>query len=249
MDAYAFGGTGVTLQGKRVLVLGGTSGIGLAVADAALVAGANVVVVSSRRSRVDAALARLGEGSDGFAADLSDESAVAALFRRVGPFDHLVFTAGDTIRQSAITDTDVNDAKEFFGLRFWGAVTAAKHGSALIREGGSIVLTSSTLPRRPLAGWAIGTSISSALEGLARALAVELAPVRVNVVAPGIVRTPLWNRLPEEEREAYFATRGAALPAGRVGEAADAAAAYLFLMYGAFTTGQIIIVDGGMLLV
>jgi NAD(P)-dependent dehydrogenase (short-subunit alcohol dehydrogenase family) len=126
-------------------------------------------------------------------------------------------------------------AKNFFGLRFWGAVAAAKHGS--------------TLPRRPLAGWAIGASISSAVEGLARGLAVELAPVRVNVVAPGIVRTPLWNWLPEEQREAFFETRGAGLPVGKVGEPAETAAAYLFLMSATSTTGQTVVVDGGMLLV
>jgi NAD(P)-dependent dehydrogenase (short-subunit alcohol dehydrogenase family) len=126
---------------------------------------------------------------------------------------------------------------------------AAKYGGKLIRKGGSIVLTSSTLPRRPSASWAIGASISSAVEGLARALAVELAPVRVNVVAPGIVRTPLWNRLPEEQREAYFETRGAALPVGKVGEPVELAEAYLFLMRGTFMTGQTVVMDGGMLLV
>jgi NAD(P)-dependent dehydrogenase (short-subunit alcohol dehydrogenase family) len=241
--------SGVTLRGKRVLVLGGTSGIGLAVAEAASAEGSNVVVVSSQQSRVEAALVRLAEGSEGFAADLSDEGSVEALFRRVGPFDHLVFTAGDAIRQSAIPDTDLDVAKGFFGLRFWGAVAAAKYGSEFIRQGGSIVLTSSTVPRRPLAGWAIGAAISSAVEGLAMALAVELAPVRVNVVAPGIVRTPLWNWLPEEQREAFFKTRGAGFPVGRVGEPADVAAAYLFLMCGTYTTGQTIVVDGGMLLV
>lgn len=239
----------MTLHNKRVLVLGGTSGIGLSVAETASGEGANVVVVSSRQSRVDDALERLGEGSEGFAADLSDAGAVETLFRRVGPFDHLVFTAGDSIRQSAIGETDVDAAKDFFGVRFWGAVTAAKYGSTLIRKGGSIVLTSSTVPRRPLAGFAIGASISSAVEGLARALAVELAPIRVNVVAPGIVRTPLWNRLPEEQREAYFKTRGAALPVGRVGVPAEIAAAYLFLMCGTFTTGQTVVMDGGMVLV
>jgi NAD(P)-dependent dehydrogenase (short-subunit alcohol dehydrogenase family) len=239
----------MTLKGKRVLVLGGTSGIGLAVAEAASTEGSNVVVVSSQQSRVDAALARLSEGSEGFAADLSDEGAVEAMFSRTGPFDHLVFTAGDAIWQSAIGDTDLDGAKDFFGLRFWGAVVAANYGSKLIRKGGSIVLTSSTLPRRPSAGWAIGASISSAVEGLARALAVELAPVRVNVVAPGIVRTPLWNRLPEEQREAYFETRGAALPVGKVGEPVELAEAYLFLMRGTFMTGQTVVMDGGMLLV
>jgi NAD(P)-dependent dehydrogenase (short-subunit alcohol dehydrogenase family) len=237
------------LTGKRVLVLGGTSGIGLAVAEAATIEGSEVVVVSSRQSRVDAALTLLGNSSRGCVADLSDERSVTELFSQVGPFDHLVFTAGDSVWQRSIEGTELEDAKSFFALRFWGVFAVVKHGSKLIRPGGSIVLTSSTVPRRPSSGFAVGASISAAVEALARALAVELAPVRVNVVAPGIVRTPLWNRLPEDQREAFFATRGAKLPAGKVGDPADIAEAYLFLMRGAFTTGQTIVVDGGMLLV
>jgi NAD(P)-dependent dehydrogenase (short-subunit alcohol dehydrogenase family) len=238
----------MTLKGKRVLVFGGTSGIGLAVAESATNAGADVVVVSSQQSRVDAAVARLGAGCEGHVADLSDEKSVEELFSRMQPFDHLAFTAGDSVWQRAIGDTSVADAKAFFNLRYWGAFLAAKHGSKLIRAGGSIVLTSSTVPRRPSVGFAIGASVSLAVEGLARALAVELAPLRVNVVAPGIVRTPLWNRLPTQQRETLFAARGAAMPVGRVGEPAEVAEAYLFLMRGAFTTGQVVVVDGGMLL-
>jgi NAD(P)-dependent dehydrogenase (short-subunit alcohol dehydrogenase family) len=239
----------VTLKGKRILVLGGTSGIGFAVAEAAAAEGADTVVVSSQQSRVDSALARLGKGTEGYAADLSDEQLVEALFSRIGPFDHLVFTAGDGVWQRAIGDTNLADAKSFFGVRFWGAFVAAKHGSKLIRPGGSIVLTSSTVPRRPAVGFAVGACVSSAVEALARALAVELAPIRANVVAPGIVRTPIWNRLSEQQREAFFAARGAALPVGKVGEPKEIAEAYLFLMRGTFTTGQTIVVDGGMLLV
>ncbi len=235
-------------EGKRVLIFGGTSGIGLAVAEAASAEGAEIIVVSSRPEKVDAALAHLGKG-EGRVADLSDEKAVEALFGRVPPFDHLVFTAGDTVWQRVIGDTDLADAKNFFGVRFWGAFLVAKHGSKLIRPDGSIVLTSSTVPRRPPKGFAIGASISASVEALARALAVELAPVRVNVVAPGIVRTPIWDRLPEEQREAFFSERGTAMPVGRVGMPAEIAQAYLFLMRSTFTTGQVVVLDGGMLLV
>jgi NAD(P)-dependent dehydrogenase (short-subunit alcohol dehydrogenase family) len=239
----------MTLKEKRVLILGGTSGIGLAVAEAAVSQGAHVIVVSSQQGRVDAALARLGAESEGHAADLSDEKSVEGVFNRMQPFDHLVFTAGNSILQRSIGATELADAQNFFGVRFWGAFLAAKHGGKLIRAGGSIVLTSSTVPRRPPVGFAIGAAINAAVEAFARALAVELAPVRVNVVAPGIVRTPLWDRLPEEQREAFFAARGAALPVGKVGEPAEVAEAYLYLMRSTFTTGQTLVVDGGMLLV
>jgi NAD(P)-dependent dehydrogenase (short-subunit alcohol dehydrogenase family) len=239
----------MVLKDKRILILGGTSGIGLAVAQAAAAESAEVVVVSSNKAKVDAAIALLRPRCAGFVADLSSEHAVAALFDEVGPFDHLAFTAGDTVWQRPLADIDMDDAKRFFDVRFWGSFAAAKHGAKLIRSGGSIVLTSSTVPRRPPIGFSIGASISSAVEAFARALAVELAPVRVNVVAPGIVRTPLWDRLPKDQREAFFAMRGATLPVGKVGDPAEIAEAYLFLMRSTFTTGQTLVIDGGMLLI
>jgi NAD(P)-dependent dehydrogenase (short-subunit alcohol dehydrogenase family) len=239
----------MTLKDKRVLILGGTSGIGLAVASAAANEGARVAVVSSRQAKVHAALEYLPKGVEGHVANLVDEKAVEALFSAMQPFDHLVFTAGDSVWQRAIRDTELIDAQGFFGVRYWGAFLVAKHGSKLIRPGGSMVLTSSTLPRRAPPGFAIGASISAAVEALAVALAIELAPVRVNAVAPGIVRTPIWDRLPAEQREAYFLERGATMPVGKVGEPAEIAEAYLFLMRSGFTTGQVVVVDGGMLLV
>ena len=240
----------LTVEGKRVLILRGTSGIGLAVAQAAKAEGSDVVVVSSKQSRVDAALTLLGEGAEGYVANLSDETVVQALFGKIGPFDHLVYTAGDEVWKCLVGETKLEDAKGFFDVRFWGAFLVTKHGSKLIRPGGSIVFTSSTLPRRPVISFAIGASISSAVEAFATAMAVELAPVRVNVVAPGTVRTPIWDsRVPEEQREAFFAARGAALPAGKVGEPAEVAEAYLCFMRSRYTTGQIVVVDGGMLLV
>jgi NAD(P)-dependent dehydrogenase (short-subunit alcohol dehydrogenase family) len=237
------------LNGKRVVVLGGTSGIGLAVAEAAAQAGAMVVVASSNPARVEAALARLPQGAEGQALDLLDESAMRDVFARIGAFDHLVYTAGEALQIGPLAETSLAGARTFFELRYWGALTAAKYGAPQIRPGGSIVFTSGIAGARPQAGWALGASICSAMEGLTRALAVELAPLRVNIVSPGFVRTPLWSTLAEEQREAMYAAAGARLPVGRVGEAADLAEAYLFLMRQGFATGQTFVVDGGGVLV
>lgn len=199
----------MTLKGKRVLVLGGTSGIGLAVAEAAMTEGSDVVVVSSQQSRVDAALTLLGERVEGYVADLSDKTAVEALFGKMGSFDHMVYTAGDAVWQRVLGETQLEDAKGFFDVRFWGAFLVTKHGSKLIRPGGSIIFTSSTVPWRPSIGSRSARASPPRVEAFALAMAVELAPVRVNVVAPGIVRTPIWDKLPKEQREAFF--RGARL--------------------------------------
>ncbi len=238
-----------TLFGKRVVVLGGTSGIGFATADMAAREGAAMVVASSRREHVDRAVARLPKGTEGYALDLSNEEHVRDFFNHIGAFDHLVFTAGDMLQRSEVSETTVEQARHLFELRFWGAFMAAKYGSSQIRSGGSIVLTSGIAGRRPRKGGTVGAAICGAVEALTRALAVELAPIRVNAVCPGPVRTEMWMSLPEAEREATFRGIGQALPVGRVGEAHDLAHAYLYLMREGFSTGQVLIVDGGTTLV
>jgi NAD(P)-dependent dehydrogenase (short-subunit alcohol dehydrogenase family) len=239
----------MTLDGKRVVVLGGSSGIGLATAQAAAKQGAAVVIASSRQTRVDEGLATLPSGSEGRVVDLADEAAVRGLFAGLGPFDHLIFTAGETLQLGSLADTDIAVARGFFNLRYWGAFTAAKYGSVNIRPGGSIVFTSGIAGQRPRPGWALGASICSAMEGLTRALAVELAPIRVNIVSPGVVKTPLWAEMAEADRTALYSQMVEKLPVGHVGEASEIAEAYVYLMGQSYATGQVLVVDGGAVLV
>jgi NAD(P)-dependent dehydrogenase (short-subunit alcohol dehydrogenase family) len=237
------------LQGKRIVLLGGTSGFGLATAMAAANEGADVVVVSSRQQKIDAALAILPEGGSGYAVDLADEPQIEKFFATIGPFDHLVFTAGETLQLSNLPDVKMDTARQFFDLRFWGALMAAKYGSPHIRKGGSITLTDGTIGRRPWKGWAVAASVTGAVESLTRALAVELAPIRVNAVCAGMVRTELWGNMSVADQEAMFNEVGSKLLTGRIGEAEEIAEAYLYLMRGGYTTGQIIVADGGGVLV
>lgn len=237
------------LQHQHVVLLGGTSGIGLATARAALAAGASVTVVSSRSQRVAEAVAGLGDRAKGVTVDLSHESAVRELFEQLGPFDHLVYSAGDSLRTGALADMDFDTVRQIFDLRVFGAIAAVKHAAPYLRPGGSVVLTSGVASLRPQKGWVALASVCSAMEGFTRALAVELAPIRVNLVSPGLVRTPLWATLSESEREALYAASGAALPVGYVGEAEDLAQTYLYLMTNRYVTGQTVVVDGGGVLV
>ncbi|MEW2271501.1 SDR family oxidoreductase [Streptomyces griseofuscus] len=233
------------LRGQRVVVLGGTSGIGFAVAEGAVREGAEVVVASRRRESVDAALKRLPEGARGEVLDTTDEAAVRGFFEGLGAFDHLVYTAGETLLLESVADTELDRAQRFLDTRLWGAYRAVKHGAGSIREGGSIVLTTGTAGNRPLPGSSVVSALCGAMESLTRALALELAPLRVNVVAPGVVRTELWRELPEAEREGLYGAAAGSLPVGRVGEPADVAEAYLYLMRGGYSAGSVVVVDGG----
>ena len=132
----------MSLQNKRIVILGGSSGIGLATAQAVAREGARLVIASSRQTSVDRALATLPAGSEGHVLDLSDEAAVRALFVLLGPFDHLVYTAGENIRLGLLSATDIAAAERFWRIRYWGAFMAAKYGSPNLNENGSITLTS-----------------------------------------------------------------------------------------------------------
>ncbi|MGW7541493.1 SDR family oxidoreductase [Streptomyces sp. NPDC054770] len=233
------------LQGQRVVVIGGTAGIGLAVAEGAAREGARVVVASRRQESVDAALKVLPEGVEGQVLDATDEAAVRGFFTRVGAYDHLVYTAGDSLLLETLAGTDIAAARSFLDTRLWGAYAAVKYGAGSIRPGGSVVLTTGTAGLRPLPGSSVASALCGAMESLTRALAVELAPVRVNVVSPGVVRTELWRELPETDREGLYRSSAESLPVGRVGEPADVAEAYLYLMRGGYSTGSVVVVDGG----
>jgi len=238
-----------SLTNKRVLVFGGSSGIGLAIAKAAAWEQAQIIIVSSNQQRVDQALSLIPGTLLGYTADLSNEAEIKQVLEKIGQIDHLIYTAGENIKLSALNDTDIDAARQYFNIRYWGAVAAVKYAAPYINTGGSIVLTSGIAAARPQAGWGMGASICAAMEGFTRAMAVELAPIRVNIVSPGFVRTPLWAGIPEAEREAMFKSAGDALPVKRIGEASDIAQTYLYLLKQEFSTGQVIIVDGGAVLV
>jgi NAD(P)-dependent dehydrogenase (short-subunit alcohol dehydrogenase family) len=221
----------------------------LAVAEQAASEGAQIVIASSNPERIQNAINSLDGNVQGHALDLSNEPAVETLFTKLGAIDHLVFTAGDSLHLHDLATTDLKQARRAFDLRYWAALSAVKYGNKSIRKGGSIVLTTGVAGQRPHKGWVVAASVCGTIEALTRALALELAPIRVNAVSPGVVRTNLWQNMTAAEREHLYETVGNNLPVGRVGEPHDIAQAYLFLMKEEFATGQTLVVDGGTVLV
>lgn len=240
------------MQGSRVVVVGGSSGIGLGVAEAALAAGAAEVIVAGRSAeRLAAARSALGAHGAGLVRteplDVTDEARIRTFFEALGPFDHLAVTAAET-RYQALTAFDEGAARTVIESKLLGPVLLAKHAAARIRPGGSITLTAGVASERPLPKGALVAAVNGGLMALGRALALELAPIRVNVVSPGWVDTPVWDRLVGTAvggKEAAFAGMAARLPVGRIGTPADVAEAFLFLMQNGFTTGTTVHVDGG----
>ena len=241
-----------SLRDQRVVVIGGSSGIGFAVAQRALGDGANVVIGSSNAANVAAAVTRLGTGASGSAVDVRTEASVAAFFEQTGSFDHLVYTAGDwgPLRGGgAVAQLDLAGANATFTVRFWGALAAIKHAQGRISANGSITLTDGVIAHRPRKGAVLSTAMAGAIEHLTRALAVDLAPVRVNAVCPGYVLTEVWNSIPQDRRAEQLRRMTERLPLPRAGEPDEVAEAYLYLIRGGYSTGQVLTVDGGMTLI
>jgi NAD(P)-dependent dehydrogenase (short-subunit alcohol dehydrogenase family) len=233
-----------SLEGASVVVIGGSSGIGLATARLAAGLGARVTIAGRDRARLDAALAELGGTSTGVALDVADEGAVRDLFASMDHVDHVAMLAGTHVH-GTLADTDTETLRGPVDNRFWGALYLGKHAAPKMTDG-SITLCTGAGLAKPRAGAAIVTAAAGASEHLARAMAVELAPVRVNVVRPGIVDTPLLDRLaPGVDRDDVLQAMAKRVPLRRVAQAEEIADAIVFLMGNRYVTGATLTVDGG----
>ena len=234
------------LKGKKVVVIGGSSGIGFAIAKAAASAAAQVVISGRSAKRLEAALANIEQDVLIYPIDLTQEDSITDFFQREGDIDHLVISGG-SVTSGGFYELPVEDAIRSMESKFWGPYRAVK--VARMRPGGSITLFSGVFSRRPTPGMVAIAAINAAVEGLDRALAVELAPVRVNVISPGLVKTSAYKDMPDKQREALYENTAASLLSRRVGEPEDIASMALQIMTTPYLTGTVIDIDGGSLLV
>ncbi|KAK3360412.1 short-chain dehydrogenase [Lasiosphaeria hispida] len=256
------------LHAKNVLVLGGTSGIGFCVAEAALEYGATITVSGSREAKLSLALSRLrttlppsspSSLVSGKTCDLADpttlESNLDALLRfatadGTRPLDHIVYTAGDAIAVVPVSQATPADVAATLAVRFVAPVILAKLVPRYVRQSSesSLTLTSGVGSWKPPRDWAIIAGVGSGVEGLTRGFAVDLMPVRVNAVAPGAVHTEIFDFIPKEQLEAFLESHRKGSLTGTIGKPQDCAEAYLYCMRDYFVTGEVVATNGGKLL-
>ncbi|MFO0299269.1 MAG: SDR family oxidoreductase [Pseudomonadota bacterium] len=232
------------LQGQRAAVVGGGSGIGLARARALAAAGAEVVIAGRTEARLRAA-AEAAPALRWRVLDASVEAQVVAFFEAESPLDHLVLcaNAGGTIGPFAGLDTAAMRA--YFDNKLWAYLHALKHAGRALRPGGSVTLVNGAASQLAAPGMGALAVVNGGLDALVRPLALELAPSRVNAVAPGVVETPYWDKMDAAARASFYAAAARGVPVRRTGRAEDVADAVVFLAGNGFVTGTVLLIDGG----
>lgn len=238
------------LEGQRVVIIGGSSGIGLATAKAAHQEGASVIIASRSAEKLSRAKTKIGERVETYTVDANNEQSLQEMFQKIGETHHLFITAQQAAT-GEIAETNFETLRQTLDSKIWGAFNAVKYAAPQMPRSGSITFISGLLGWRPGRGGSIAGAAGGAIEALARNLALELAPIRVNTICAGVIDTPILDGFfgTGEEREKILKDIADKLPVGRIGQSNDIADAVIFLMNNGFITGSVLHIDGGALLV
>jgi NAD(P)-dependent dehydrogenase (short-subunit alcohol dehydrogenase family) len=227
----------------RYAILGGTSGIGLAVAKILTERGDRVVIGGRSASKLENALAKLGPNASGTTVDITDRASLHRFFSHRAPFVG-VFTPAASYATGPFVDGSLETSELLFKAKFWGQYWAVHAALPYLTPRASIVLMSGAASARPL-GAAAYAACNSALEGLARGLAVELSPVRVNCLSPGTTDSELWRERPADQRDLAYTTWQKLSLIGRPASCDEQAMAAVFLLDNGNMTGSTLFCDGG----
>ncbi|GGL94983.1 short-chain dehydrogenase [Streptomyces fumigatiscleroticus] len=230
---------------QRVVVMGGSSGIGEAAAATFAADGAEVVVTGRSQDKLDAAVARIGGKTTGHRMDATDQGAVDAFFAQSGTIDHLVVAVSGAAGAGPFAQLDLDDLAAGFDAKFWAQIRIVKAALGHLRPDGSVTLITAASARAAFPGTAGLAALNGALEAMVPPLAAELAPLRINAVSPGVIDTPWWDHVPAEQRQAMFDGLAAATPVGRVGRPEEVARAIHMLAANGFITGVVLDCTGG----
>jgi NAD(P)-dependent dehydrogenase (short-subunit alcohol dehydrogenase family) len=232
------------LTNKVIAIVGGGSGIGLAVAKLAHSEGASIFILGRSLFKLNRAKDAIGEHVKTIAIDVMDEAAIAEAFAQIGDFDHLFISAQDATTAS-LPATTIEKLRPTLDSKIWGALQVVKHSSDQIRTNGSITFISGLAGRRGYAGFAVAGAANAGIEAVARNLAVELAPIRVNTVCAGVIDTEMLDKVFGDKRGEIVEAIANKLPVQRIGKPEEIADAVLFLMGNGFVTGATLLIDGG----
>ncbi|KIC46699.1 hypothetical protein RA28_02715 [Ruegeria sp. ANG-S4] len=234
----------MAIKGKTIVVVGGGSGIGKAIAVKSAAAGADVIISSRNVAKLEAAVTELRAGS-ALPLDMTDAGSLASWADALPDVDHLVISASSAAH-GRFSDLPEDSLRGMFDAKFFGPYATAKAALNKLNKNGSITLFSGVLSRRPGLNCSGLGAVNGAIEALTRGLALELGPdLRVNCLSPGMVRSEAYAGMERETREAMYEATGESLPIGRVGDVEEVAEAALFLMENTYTTGIVLDVDGG----
>ncbi|WP_097458634.1 SDR family oxidoreductase [Mangrovitalea sediminis] len=236
----------MALEQQKIVVMGGSSGVGLSAVARFAKAGAEVIAVARNADRLASAIEGLPGRVGGIALDGTDREALDDFFTTLGNFDHLVLTLSGGEGAGEFATLDLAALRRGFEAKFWPQLEVAQASLPWLRKGGSITFVTAISARIANPGTSGLAAINGALESMIGTLARELGPVRVNAVSPGVIDTPWWNAVPADFKAAVFQQQAEALPVGRVGRPDEVAQAIEFLVGNGFTTGTVLPCDGGL---
>lgn len=235
----------VSIEGARVLIVGGSSGIGLAGAAALARLGAKVTIAGRDDRRLAGAKASMSPEIKTYRLDASNQEAIDRMFEEIGPLDHLVITLTGKLGGGLFRSVDLAEFRQAFDEKFWPHLMLAQSGLRVLAPTGSITFITGASSRKVTPGGSGYVAINGALDLLVPTLAFELAPVRVNAISPGFVDTEWYSHVPKKEMEKAYADAARTLPVRRVGQGSDLAQAIVFVVADSFVTGSVIECDGG----
>ncbi|MGE0383381.1 MAG: SDR family oxidoreductase [Gammaproteobacteria bacterium] len=233
-------------KGQHLVVTGGSSGIGLATAQRFGAAGGRVTIVGRDTQRLAQAAESIGAGVRTLSADVTDESILRGLFKSIGAFNHLVTAAGPAPNDGPFEAIDFRNARALFEGKFWSQLMCARYALGQMSQPGSITFIGGSLSRKAMPGAPIFGAIDGALETVARILAIECAPIRVNAIAPGIIDTPMLGHYGPQVRARVLERAAGETLVQRYGMPGDVAKAIVHVIDNTFVNGTVMDVDGGM---
>jgi NAD(P)-dependent dehydrogenase (short-subunit alcohol dehydrogenase family) len=233
------------LKDKKIVVIGASQGIGFETSKLLVQKGAEVIMVSKTKEKIEAAAKKIGGNVAAKTLDFTDENAVKNFFDEMGSIDHLVCVGASNAAWGKFRELQTSAIRNAFDSKFYGYYFSAKHALSVLSMNGSIVFVIAGSARKAIPGTAGLAAVNGAILAMGRTMASELGPIRVNMISPGIIDTPYYNWMNPEQKETMFKQMGDRLPIGRVGKPEEIAHSIIMLLENDFITGAILDADGG----